>query len=78
MTIKGKPPGMKIGRSLAEEVLRKWIRLGTLPEGFSVRAIHWQRGNGGKGIAKTQDEIDNAVRVLLRRIPLDFQEIRFS
>ena len=72
-----KPKSLKISRSMAEEVLQRWVRNGTLPPGFSVRAIHWERSSG-KGSARTQAEIQNAVRVLLRRIPFVFSEVRFS
>jgi hypothetical protein len=80
MTVSGIPKGMQIGRSLAEEVLTRWIRTGTLPAGFTVRAIHWDRGATGKrtGSAKTQEDINLVVRRLLRRVPLSFSEIRIS
>lgn len=70
--------GLAVSKELAEEVLQKWIRVGTLPPGFSVKAIHWQRENGGKGSARTQASIDTAVRVLLRHIPFHFSKIRIS
>lgn len=80
MTVSGIPKGMTIAKSLAEEVLTKWIRLGTLPAGFSVKAIHWDRGATGTrtGSARTQEDINQAVRGLLRRIPFYFSQIRIS
>jgi hypothetical protein len=80
MTVSGIPKGAKLAKSLAEEVLARWIRTGTLPAGFSVKAIHWDRGATGKrtGSARTQEDINFAVRRLLRRIPFHFSEVRFS
>ncbi len=71
------PKTLKVSRAMAEEALQRWVRNGTLPPGFKVRAIHWERSSG-KGSARTQEEIQMAVRVLLRRIPFVFSEIRFS
>lgn len=80
MTVSGIPKGMTVAKSLAEEVLNRWIRTNTLPAGFHVRAIHWDRGATGKrtGSARTQEDINLVVRRLLRRIPFQFSEIRIS
>ena len=74
------PKGLQVSKALAEEVLERWIRTGTLPVGFTVKAIHWDRGATGKrtGSARKQKDIDFAVRRLLRRIPFVFSEIRIS
>lgn len=73
------PKGLELTKALCEEVLEKWIRRGTLPPGFTVKAIHWGTPGGKpKGSATTQEDINFAVRRLLRRIPFTFSEIRFS
>lgn len=73
------PAGIKVSAQLAEEVLQRWIRRGSLPNGFTVKAIHWGRpGERPRGHARTQSEINLAVRRLLRRIPFQFSEIRIS